>query len=176
MSKRSGHIGIAGLVVVFAALASAPSALAQAGSTGGTIGKEGKSASGSNASEERPDKPAQPDRSKPSQRAVNAGPALAKYLGCFRDQGQWFVASTQGRDLNGLIANNPGMTIEQCVSICRDQGFAYAGTQYRTYCFCGNAFGRSGAADNCNMACGGNPAQMCGGSWANSVYRASGSK
>lgn len=155
--------------------AGTPMALAQAGSTGGTIGKQGKSASGSNAGEERADQPVQRGKSRPLQRSVNAGSTSAapKYLGCFKDQGNWFVLTTEGRDLNGLTANNPGMTIEQCVSICRTQGFAYAGTQYRTQCFCGNAYGRSGAANNCNMACGGNPAQMCGGSWANSVYRVS---
>jgi len=155
--------------------ASAPIVLAQAGSTGGTIGKQGKSVSGSEAMEERIDKSAQRGKSKPSQRSVNAGPTSAgpQYLGCFRDQGQWFVASTQGRDLNGLVVNDPGMTSERCISICGNQGFAYAGTQYRTFCFCGNAYGRSGSANNCNMTCGGNSAEICGGGWANSVYRVS---
>ena len=148
--------------------------LAQAGSTGGTIGKQGKSA-GSDATEEKNGEPAQRGQRKPPLRSINAATASAapQYLGCFRDQGEWFVATTKGRDLNGLVANDPGMTTERCISICRSRGFDYAGTQYRTYCFCGHTYGRSGPAHNCNMACGGNPAQMCGGSWANSVYRVS---
>jgi len=154
--------------------ADTPIVLAQTGSTGGTIGKQGKSASGSHATEEGTDKPAQRVQRKPSLRSLAITTSVAaQYLGCFRDQGDWFVANAKGRDLNGLMANDPSMTTERCVSICRSQGFAYAGTQYRTYCFCGNVYGRSVSADNCNMACGGNPVQMCGGSWANSVYRVS---
>lgn len=89
-------------------------------------------------------------------------------LGCFRDQGD--PTGTSGRDLYGFVANEPGMTTERCVSLCRGKGFQYAGTQYSTWCFCGNSYGRSGPADNCNMKCSGNKSQTCGGSWANSVY------
>jgi hypothetical protein len=155
-----------------------PIVIAQAGSTGGTIGKQEKSVSGSDASERRIDKPAQRGKSKPSQRTVNVGPTSAtpQYLGCFREQGILFVASTRGRDMGGSMAIDPAMTSMRCVAICRSQGFAFAGTQYSTQCFCANQYGRSGPADNCKMACGGNPAEMCGGAWANSVYRVSGRK
>jgi len=154
--------------------AGTPMVLAQAGSTGGTIGKQGKSAAGSSGTEERTDKSAQRAQRRPSLRSLAATTsAVPQYLGCFKDQGNWFVLSTEGRDLNGLAADDPGMTSERCVSICSSQGFIYAGTQYRTQCFCGNKYGRSGQADNCNMACGGNPSQKCGGVWANSVYRVS---
>ena len=57
-----------------------------------------------------------------------------------------------------------------CVEECRAQGFAYAATQYSSYCFCGNRYGASGPAHNCNMPCAGNPGEICGGAWANSVY------
>jgi hypothetical protein len=144
-----------------------PMVVAQAGSTGGAIGKQGKEASGSNGTEEGTHR-------KPLLHSLAPTTSMtAQYLGCFRDQGDWLTASTKGRDLNGLMANDPGMTTERCVGICRSQGFAYAGTQYSTYCFCGNAYGRTGTADNCDMTCGGNQAQKCGGAWANSVYRAS---
>jgi hypothetical protein len=170
LMKRESSL-LAALTVTFVAVAAAPPVLAQAGSTGGTIGKQGKSAAGSSATEEGADKPAQVQR-KPSLRSLAATTAAGpQYLGCFKDQGNWFVLTTEGRDLNGLAVGDSSMTSERCVSICRSQGFAYAGTQNRTQCFCGNKYGRSGQADNCNMACGGNPVQMCGGGWANSVYR-----
>jgi hypothetical protein len=99
------------------------------------------------------------------------GPAsvAASYLGCFRDQGD--PSGTSGRDLNGYVFNSAGMTTERCISACRSRGFRFAATQYTRWCFCGNSYGRSGRANNCNMRCSGNPAQTCGGSWANSVYR-----
>jgi hypothetical protein len=102
----------------------------------------------------------------------------SQYLGCFRDQqiNPTGLATTQGRDLNGFITNNPNMTSAQCLAVCSGQGLAYAATQFGTYCFCGTSFGRSGLANNCDMACGGDPAEMCGGVFANSVYSVTGAK
>ncbi len=94
--------------------------------------------------------------------------AAFKYIGCFKDQGE--PQGTKGRDLSGFAISDPKMTTEKCVSICREKGFKYAGTQYGTWCFCGNTYGKSGKADNCNMKCGGDNRQKCGGTWANSVY------
>jgi hypothetical protein len=91
-----------------------------------------------------------------------------QYLGCFKDQGA--PAGTEGRDLNGSISNNTRMTTASCANECRAKNFAYAGTQYSSYCFCGNSYGKSGGANNCNMKCAGNPGETCGGAWANSVY------
>lgn len=86
-----------------------------------------------------------------------------QYLGCFADR--------QERDLNGYTYQSGSMTTAQCVATCRDRGFAYAGTQFSTHCFCDNSYGRYGTASNCNMTCSGNRNEKCGGSWANSVYR-----
>jgi len=90
------------------------------------------------------------------------------YLGCFKDQGA--VGGTKGRDLNGLLWSEPQMTTEKCLQHCQSKGYDYAGTQNTAQCFCGNTYGRSGKANNCNRPCKGNPNQMCGGRWANSVY------
>ena len=48
--------------------------------------------------------------------------------------------------------------------------FPYAATQYGSWCFCGNQYGRSGAADNCDMPCAGNSREICAGAWANTVF------
>ena len=40
-------------------------------------------------------------------------------------------------------------------------------------CYCGNSYGRYGLASSdssCNLACNGNPNQICGAAWLNSVY------
>ena len=85
-----------------------------------------------------------------------------RYIGCFKD--------TWTRDLSVFMTSNPGMTTEKCVSLCREKGTAYAATQYGQQCFCGNTYGKYGPATNCDMKCAGNPAEICGGSFANSVY------
>jgi hypothetical protein len=94
--------------------------------------------------------------------------AAHQYLGCFRDQGT--RTGTEGRDLSGAFANDPRMTTQMCVDQCRAKGFAYAGTQRSTYCFCGNSYGRSGPAEDCSTRCAGSSDEICGGIWSNSVY------
>jgi hypothetical protein len=63
----------------------------------------------------------------------------------------------------------PGMTNGMCTNECAKRGFAYAGTQFGSYCFCGNQYGRSGPAAACDATCNGNAGEKCGGTWANSV-------
>lgn len=91
-----------------------------------------------------------------------------RYIGCYRDQGDPY--GTNGRDLSGIISSSNNMTTETCISLCRSKGFFYAGTQYGSSCFCGNSYGRYGAANNCDMVCSGKGSETCGGTWANSVY------
>jgi hypothetical protein len=62
------------------------------------------------------------------------------------------------------------MTSTMCIDACREKGLSYAATQYSTYCFCADNYGKHGKATNCDMPCGGNKAELCGGSSANSVY------
>lgn len=100
--------------------------------------------------------------------APAGGQTAGEPLGCFKDQGD--PAGTTGRDLSGHVVNAPDMSTARCLDECTRSGFAYAGTQFSTWCFCGNQYGQSGAAQNCDMACGGAPSEKCGGAWANSVY------
>ena len=95
--------------------------------------------------------------------AASAAPTATGSLGCFKDDSK--------RDLDGHNFYDRNMTTELCVSTCRTKGFSHAGTQYASYCFCGNKFGKFGAADNCNAKCTGNRDETCGGTWANSVYK-----
>jgi len=95
-------------------------------------------------------------------------PATVPSLGCYQDQGD--PSGTSGRDLNGFSMQSNSMTGAQCVRECGGRGFAYAGTQYGSWCFCGNSYGRSGGSTNCNMQCSGSPSEICGGGWANTVY------
>ncbi|XP_072016976.1 uncharacterized protein [Amphiura filiformis] len=67
------------------------------------------------------------------------------------------------------------MTLELCFNHCGSFGYAYAGLQASSYCFCGDAnddYARYGAAieDECSLLCLGNNQQKCGGALRNSVY------
>ncbi|MCU0553544.1 MAG: WSC domain-containing protein [Syntrophales bacterium] len=53
---------------------------------------------------------------------------------------------------------------------CREKGSAYAATRFCQHCHCGNSYGKYGPAKNCDAKCSGNQAEICGGTWANSVY------
>ena len=102
-----------------------------------------------------------------------AGPSamvtiVRKSEGCFKDQGD--ATGTDGRDLSGFALNLPLMTISLCIEECEHRDFSYAGVQYGKWCFCGNSYGTSGAATNCDMRCGGASQEICGGAWANKVF------
>lgn len=101
----------------------------------------------------------------PMSPAVNTGAASTAngYLGCFKDDSK--------RDLDGHNFYDRNMTTDLCVSTCRAKGFSHAGTQYASYCFCGNTFGKFGKSDGCNTKCTGNRDETCGGTWANAIYK-----
>ncbi len=99
----------------------------------------------------------------PASPAASAAPTATGSLGCFKDDSK--------RDLDGHNFYDRNMTTALCVSTCRAKGFSHAGTQYGSYCFCGNKFGKFGVADNCNATCTGNRDETCGGTWANTVYK-----
>ncbi len=94
----------------------------------------------------------------------------SQYIGCFKDKGD--PRGLAGRDLNGFILQSDKMNPQMCIRICKDKGFGYAAVQYGKFCFCRNSYGRYGKADNCNMVCAGDSTKICGGTWANSVYKA----
>jgi regulator of protease activity HflC (stomatin/prohibitin superfamily) len=64
------------------------------------------------------------------------------------------------------------MTASRCLAFCQQKGFPFAATQYGSQCYCGDGYGKYGRIPEteCNMACGGDPKEKCGGTWANSVY------
>ena len=86
------------------------------------------------------------------------------------------MADAANRDLAGSwIIDYRRMTNQACRSSCAQYGFAFAATQYGGSCFCGNTFGKYGEAAlaspprSCNLGCAGNPNEVCGGEWANSL-------
>ena len=85
--------------------------------------------------------------------------------------GQWtskgcYTDNVNSRALYSKAYADNAMTEESCVSFCDSNGFAFAGVEYSTECYCGNVIAVSGAAadaGDCNMACGGAADEACGG-------------
>ncbi|EMD36066.1 hypothetical protein CERSUDRAFT_115979 [Gelatoporia subvermispora B] len=88
-----------------------------------------------------------------------------RYAGCFVD-------GANGRILpNEFDSDNT--TVESCISTCSSGGFGLAGLEFSTQCFCGDALvnGATNATDSdCDMGCGGDATEACGGPNRISLY------
>ncbi|KAF8418952.1 WSC-domain-containing protein [Tirmania nivea] len=79
--------------------------------------------------------------------------------GCYLDQ------VNPSRTLPKMGSWGEKITNSGCINYCQSKSFKYAGTEYGGQCYCGNdiSLGKPMPAANCNMACEGNPKEMCGG-------------
>eukprot|EP01050_Picozoa_sp_SAG11_P021163 SAG11_NODE_3710_length_2267_cov_1.219096_1_plen_717_part_10 len=89
-----------------------------------------------------------------------------RLLGCYEDD-------TRERDLPAYFGST-FTSPEFCIAVCRE--YLYAGVQHGDQCFCGNTYGRYGAAvqTDCNSACASDSSQVCGGASRNSIYEVPG--
>jgi hypothetical protein len=98
---------------------------------------------------------------------VTGLPSGWTYKGCWVDQ-------EYGRILIASEPDSSTLTIESCVATCSGLGYSVAGMEYYTQCYCGDAIINRGvlttAQTDCNTACGGNSAEMCGGGNRMSIY------
>ncbi|ELU43602.1 copper radical oxidase [Rhizoctonia solani AG-1 IA] len=84
-------------------------------------------------------------------------------------------AST-GRALTGNSFTSKGLTLDQCVDVCDQTGFQYAGAEYGAECYCSNSVSTANgggvevAASECNMNCAGNPQQKCGAGYRITLF------
>jgi microcystin-dependent protein len=89
------------------------------------------------------------------------------YVGCFIDM-------VEDRDLTTLAYVSEANSPELCAAVCSATQYAFYGLQYGTECWCGDSYGKHGAAaqsGDCNMKCGGNAEAACGSGNRNSVYQ-----
>ncbi|KAI0407561.1 WSC domain-containing protein [Xylaria palmicola] len=92
-----------------------------------------------------------------------------KHVACAKDP------AGQARTLPEASLDRPDMTVDTCVAHCGDQGFRYAGLEYRSQCFCGDDVPRDrmpteGTLGDCTLPCAGDAGQFCGGAARVSVY------
>ncbi|KAI1869874.1 uncharacterized protein JN550_005464 [Neoarthrinium moseri] len=108
-----------------------------------------------------------------------AGPGSMKnynswsYDSCYMEP-QW------GRALTNQVKAEDTMTVQKCLDACTNGKYKYAGLEYGRECWCGNtkAGNLEDASDpscamQCDMVCGGNHSQMCGGRGAINLYKTS---
>ncbi|KAK5627200.1 hypothetical protein RRF57_002915 [Xylaria bambusicola] len=93
-------------------------------------------------------------------------PTVTPYLriGCYEE--------LPTRALTGATFPGKSMTLELCASNCA--GFTYFATEFSTECYCGQSIDpRSNVTDDadCNMTCGGDELEYCGGSNRLEMYR-----
>nr|XP_018901650.1 PREDICTED: xylosyltransferase oxt [Bemisia tabaci] len=91
-----------------------------------------------------------------------------KSLGCFQDGKSKRLLSSYYVSLK--FNNSPS----NCVNLCLQSGFSYAGVQLSTECFCGNEKPPSSFQlpdSSCNMKCPADTHQMCGGYLTSNIYQ-----
>lgn len=85
-----------------------------------------------------------------------------KLKGCWTDTNSRMLSSAR------KVGDNQ-MSTYSCSQFCKN--YKYFGTEFGTECYCGNALGTGMVYGNqCNMACAGATAEICGGSMRLSVY------
>lgn len=69
-------------------------------------------------------------------------------MGCFGD------AEERAMPANDYTADTTSMTIEMCVDICSHAGYAFAGLQVGSECYCDNDYTRWGELDQSKCLAG----------------------
>ena len=101
---------------------------------------------------------ANPHISKRALRITENLPTGWTYKSCWTDVGRTINAAAYQ---SGTL-----MTQEACVKFCDGKGYAYAGVEYSTECYCGNklaAMSKEAPATECGNACSGDKTEACGG-------------
>lgn len=65
------------------------------------------------------------------------------------------------------------MTVESCLTACKDQGYPFAGVEFGSQCWCGVVLANDTQkvdTSQCAMPCNGNSKEICGGSAKINVY------
>lgn len=91
---------------------------------------------------------------------------LYEYVGCMTE-------ASSSRTLDLSTTSSSEMTLEVCAAYCASKGLPLMGTEYSSECYCGT-YPRGDAVaardTECNMDCGGDPFEVCGGPSRLSLY------
>ncbi|KAF7294525.1 hypothetical protein MIND_00989000 [Mycena indigotica] len=102
----------------------------------------------------------------PRQTNPTALPGNWSLAGCFTD-------ISTARTLAAVVLVTSNMTVETCIGFCTGAGYIFAGVEFHQECYCDSTIqipGAKAALTDCNLACAGNPNEICGGPERLSVY------
>eukprot|EP01064_Diplonema_japonicum_P006538 TRINITY_DN1438_c0_g1_i1.p1 TRINITY_DN1438_c0_g1~~TRINITY_DN1438_c0_g1_i1.p1 ORF type:complete len:208 (+),score=38.61 TRINITY_DN1438_c0_g1_i1:824-1447(+) len=90
-----------------------------------------------------------------------------RHVGCVADH-------ANNRRMRLAYIDKKGNTVEECIKTCQHNGHVIAGLQYGWQCWCSDSLVGAEPADSsrCNKPCTGNPSEICGGGFHNSVWAA----
>jgi hypothetical protein len=104
---------------------------------------------------------------KPTTLASTSIPAGWSAVGCVID-------SPTARALDKGSVTYTDNTIAKCIALAESKGLPYAGVEYGSECWTGSSASSNtiklASADECNVACSGDRATVCGGSYRLNVY------
>ncbi|KAK0113502.1 hypothetical protein ONS96_014365 [Cadophora gregata f. sp. sojae] len=84
--------------------------------------------------------------------------------GCYRDSSKPRLVSS------GHTTDYESMTVEKCISLAGPT-FKYVAIEYHGECYWGNTLTNAKVAESqCDAACAGDSAHLCGGTWVANVY------
>lgn len=104
----------------------------------------------------------------------DAAPALApaSTLPSGWQYAQCRIDAVNPRSLSLAGNYDTAMTGETCIAFCASKGYNVAGTEYSRECYCGVSLPALAPSESdCNMPCGGNSGQVCGGPARLTVYQ-----
>ena len=89
------------------------------------------------------------------------------YAGCWSD--------SNSRVLPSKVGTAGALNVENCLDACNSAGYAFGGMEAGAECWCGNVAPSTAGSTpltyaSCSSTCPGNSLELCGGSWALSVY------
>jgi len=94
-----------------------------------------------------------------------------------QDSSEWYslgcAVDSSDRILTGYTKDGvKNLTIDDCLSLCEDKGYSFAGVEFGVECYCGHSVPTTITYSDsaCNVACSGDSTEICGGGWALDLY------
>ena len=90
------------------------------------------------------------------------------------DEGACYIDDVNDRIMSEDFERINEMSPRDCILLCKNKGFKYAGTENASECFCSNTpppLKFKTSKEECNMKCNGYTEEMCGGKNRLNLYR-----
>ncbi|KAG4438202.1 hypothetical protein IFR05_006326 [Cadophora sp. M221] len=97
-------------------------------------------------------------------------PNVLASFGSFQSRGCYQDSSKPRLVSSGHTTDYAGMTVEKCIGLA-GSSFKYVAIEYHGECYWGNTLTNGKVAESqCDAACAGDSAHLCGGTWVANVY------